>query len=161
LIDLTMHMAGGRPLLFARKPAPIQICWLAYPGTTGLSTMDYRLTDPHLDPPELNGSHYSEESIQLPDSFWCYNPLGFEPPINALPALANGYTTFASLNNFCKVNRAVLRLWATVLRAIDGSRLIMLAPEGTARQRTLEALSQEGISDERITFFAKQPLQQY
>ena len=50
LVDLTMHMAGCRPLLFARRPAPVQVCWLAYPGTTGLSAIDYRLTDAHADP---------------------------------------------------------------------------------------------------------------
>jgi predicted O-linked N-acetylglucosamine transferase (SPINDLY family) len=171
LIDLTMHMAGGRPLLFARKPVPIQTCWLAYPGTTGLSAMDYRLTDPYLDPPHKPGRvreaqrnappRYAEESVCLPDSFWCYNPLGLEPPINPLPAATNGYITFGSLNNFCKVNSTVLRLWAGVLRAVDHSRLIMLAPEGLARQRTLDAFTQHGITPDRITFVANQPLQQY
>ena len=53
LVDLTMHMANNRALVFARKPAPVQACWLAYPGTTGLSTIDYRLTDVYLDPPSL------------------------------------------------------------------------------------------------------------
>ncbi len=168
LIDLTMHMAGGRPLLFARKPAPIQICWLAYPGTTGLTAMDYRFTDPFLDPPcrvreaQRNApTPYPEESICLRDSFWCYHPLGLEPPINPPPATTIGHITFGSLNNFCKVNATVLRLWAGVLRAVDRSRLLMLAPEGVARQRTLDVLAQEGIAPDRITFVANQPLQQY
>jgi len=161
LVDLTMHMAGGRPLLFARKPAPIQICWLAYPGTTGLSAMDYRLTDRYLDPPELNDTLSAEESIRLPESFWCYDPFGLELPINSLPAPTNGYVTFGSLNNFCKINPTVLRLWSRVLRSVDRSRLVILAPEGIARERTLEAFTQQGISSDRITFFAKQPLQQY
>ena len=65
LVDLTMHMARNRLLVFARKPAPVQACWLAYPGTTGLSTIDYRLTDPYLDPPGLHDHCYSEESIRL------------------------------------------------------------------------------------------------
>ncbi|HZK82390.1 MAG TPA: tetratricopeptide repeat protein, partial [Humisphaera sp.] len=92
LIDLTMHMAECRPLLFARKPAPVQVAWLAYPGTTGLATMDYRLTDPYLDPPGLNDANYSETSIRLHDTALCYDPLETLPtPVNSLPALANGY----------------------------------------------------------------------
>ena len=75
LVDLTMHMARNRLLVFARKPAPVQVCWLAYPGTTGLTTIDYRLTDPYLDPPGVNDHYYSEESVWLPDTFWCYDPL--------------------------------------------------------------------------------------
>src|SRR5439155_20402717 len=98
LVDLTMHMAEGRPSLFARKPAPIQVAWLAYPGTTGLTTIDYRLTDPYLDPPGLDDAYYSEHSIRLPDSFWCYDPLADQPAVNSLPALKNGYVTFGSLN---------------------------------------------------------------
>ena len=65
LVDLTMHMARNRLLVFARKPAPVQACWLAYPGTTGVSTIDYRITDPYLDPPGLHDGCYSEESIRL------------------------------------------------------------------------------------------------
>ena len=80
--------------------------WLAYPGTTGLSTIDYRLTDPYLDPPGLDDRCYSEESIRLPDSFWCYDPLDSEPAVNALPAAEKGYVSFGCLNNFCKVNPA-------------------------------------------------------
>ena len=83
LIDLTMHMAHGRPLVFARKPAPVQATWLAYPGSTGLATIDYRLTDPYLDPPGLNDQYYSEKSFRLPHTFWCYDPLVAEPAVNA------------------------------------------------------------------------------
>src|SRR5262245_12323822 len=106
LVDLTMHMDDARPLIFARKPAPVQVCWLAYPGTTGLSTIDYRLSDPYLDPPGLDEAYYSEETIRLPETFWCYDPL-IEPAINPLPAIQNGYVTFGSLNNFSKLNRVV------------------------------------------------------
>lgn len=161
LVDLTMHTAHGRPLLFARKPAPVQVCWLAYPGTTGLSAMDYRLTDPHLDPPGQNDSHYSEQSIRLPDSFWCYQPIESDISVNPLPALTNGAITFGCLNNFCKVNPTVLSLWARVLRTVDNSRLRLLAPKGSARQRVLEILSQHDISPERIIFIDRQPLSDY
>ena len=80
-----MHMADSRLLIFARKPAPIQVRWLAYPGTSGLTAMDYRLTDPYLDPPDLFDAFYSEESIRLPDTFWCYDPLNLEPEVSPLP----------------------------------------------------------------------------
>ena len=96
--------------VFARKPAPIQVCWLAYPGTTGLTAIDYRLTDPYLDPPGLFDQYYSEESLRLPDTFWCYDPLASRPDVNALPASTSGHITFGCLNNFSKVNRAVLEL---------------------------------------------------
>ena len=115
LVDLALHTAKNRLLVFARKPAPVQVTWLGYPGTTGLSAMDYRLTDPYLDPPGENDSCYSEQSIRLPDTFWCYDPRTDQPLVNDLPALANGFITFGCLNNFCKVNDGVLMLWAKVL----------------------------------------------
>jgi protein O-GlcNAc transferase len=161
LVDLTMHLAGNRLLVFARKPAPVQVSWLAFPGTTGLSAIDYRLTDPYLDPPALEATDYSERSAWLPDSFWCYDPLSQEPAVNALPALKNGYMTIGSLNNFCKVNTRTLKLWAQVLQKTGTSRLIMLAPEGRHREGVLHLLAQDGIAAERITFVAKQSRARY
>jgi predicted O-linked N-acetylglucosamine transferase (SPINDLY family) len=161
LVDLAMHMDRNRLLAFARRPAPVQVCWLAYPGTTGLGVMDYRFTDPHLDPPGFKDACYSEKSVRLPDSFWCYDPLTQEPAVNNLPALANAYITFGCLNNFCKVNVPTLKLWAKILRAIDSSRLILLTPEGTARQWVLDVLAAEGIDADRLIFVARQPRPQY
>jgi protein O-GlcNAc transferase len=161
LVDLSMHMARGRLLLFARKPAPVQVCWLAYPGTTGLATMDYRLTDSYLDPPNLDDSYYSEKSIRLPDAFWCYDPLTTDPAPNALPALTSGYITFGSLNNFCKLNDSVLRLWAQVFKSVKGSRLLILAHEGSHRQRTLGLLESEGVANDRISFMEIVPRSKY
>ena len=161
LVDLTMHMARNRLLVFARKPAPVQACWLAYPGTTGVSTIDYRITDPYLDPPGLYDDCYSEESIRLPDTFWCYDPLDSEPAVNALPAAEKGYISFGCLNNFCKVNPVVLKIWAQVLNAVARSRLTILAGEGTHRQHALDLLAEEGVVGDRVTFAAHQPRQQY
>ena len=75
LVDLTMHMANNRLLVFARKPAPVQVTYLAYCGTTGLGAMDYRLTDPYLDPEGQDERVYSEQSIRLPETYWCYQPM--------------------------------------------------------------------------------------
>jgi predicted O-linked N-acetylglucosamine transferase (SPINDLY family) len=155
LVDLTMHMANGRPLLFARKPAPIQIAWLAYPGTTGMGAMDYRFTDPRLDPAGFE-DHYSERSIRLPDSFWCYDPLTDQPHVNPLPAIERGHVTFGCLNNPCKVTDATLGLWGGVLHALPGSRLRLLAPPGRHRQRVLQRLAAHGIAADRISFVAHQ-----
>jgi protein O-GlcNAc transferase len=151
LIDLTMHMADGRPLLFARRPAPVQIAWLAYPGTTGMRAIDYRLTDPWLDPAGAD-VQYSERSIRLPDSFWCYDPLTDTPKVNALPALANGYPTFGCLNNPCKLSDATFNLWGGVLREVADARLLLMAPDGPARVRLTERLGRVGIDAGRISF---------
>ena len=80
LVDLTLHMAKNRLRMFALKPAPMQVCWLAYQGTTGLSQMDFRLSDPHMDPPSMFDEFYSERTIRLPETFWCYDPLIDLPP---------------------------------------------------------------------------------
>ena len=132
LVDLTMHMAKGRPMLFAQKPAPVQVAWLAYPGTTGSPTMDYRFSDPHLDPPGSEAD-YCEQTVRLPETFWCYDPLEAEAPVSPLPALGVGHITFGCLNNFCKVNEPTLQLSREVLRAVPGSKFILLAPTGKAR----------------------------
>ena len=114
--------------MFARKPAPVQVAWLAYPGTTGLPAIDYRLTDPWLDPAGQSEDCYSERSERLPDTFWCYDPLTSDLEPGPLPALMNGYVTFGCLNNFCKVSEQTLRLWARVMAALPTSKLLLLAP---------------------------------
>ncbi|MGD1276181.1 MAG: tetratricopeptide repeat protein [Tepidisphaeraceae bacterium] len=154
LMDLSMHTSGNRLLAFARKPAPVQVCWLAHAGTTGLEAMDYRLTDPYLDPPGQSDSFYSERSVRLPDSFWCFDPLTDQPLPNPTPALQNGFITFGCLNNFCKVNDGVLSLWSKVLKAVPHSRLLLNCPDGAPRQRVRERLE---IAPDRLLFVARQP----
>jgi protein O-GlcNAc transferase len=161
LVDLTMHMAGNRLPVFARKPAPVQVSWLAYPGTTGLATIDYRLTDRFLDPPGLHEEHYTETLIRLPDSFWCYAPLEAEVAVGGLPAAQRGYVTFGSLNNFCKMHAAVLRQWAAVLHGVPRSRLLLLAPAGSPRQRAQELLAGEGVDTDRVTFVGERSRGEY
>jgi predicted O-linked N-acetylglucosamine transferase (SPINDLY family) len=161
LVDLTMHMSNGRPLLFDRKPAPVQVAWLAYPGTTGLSAMDFRLTDPFLDPPGTHEDWYSETTIRLPDTFWCYDPLTTTPMPGPLPVHKNGHITFGSLNNFCKVTPQAVKAWARVLQGVPRSRLLLLAPRTRFRQRVLDLMAESGISGDRIEFAAPRPRLDY
>jgi len=168
LVDLTLHLAHNRLFMFARKPAPVQVTFAGYPGSTGLSTIDFRLTDIYLDPPRLGEScdppddpNGPEQPIRLPDTFWCYDPIDEKAAVNALPALQRGYVTFGCLNNFRKINDGVLRLWADVLNAVDRSRIMMLSPEGSHRQHTLDVLAAAGIAPRRVTFAPNQPRGQY
>lgn len=162
LVDLNMHMADARLRTFACRPAPIQMCWLAYPGTTGLPTMDYRITDPLLDPPGSDLSVYSEESLRLPDAFWCYDPLQPEPPeVGPLPALQSGFPTFGCLNALWKLTDDALALWARVLRAVPGSRLTLLAPLGETRSRLLATFERQGVEPSRIDCVARKPRADY
>jgi protein O-GlcNAc transferase len=172
LVDLAMHMADGRPLLFARKPAPVQVAWLAYPGTTGIEAIDYRLTDPNLDPPgslDAPGAHasgasdrqYSERSLRLPDSFWCYDPLTDEPAVNALPALTVDTLTFGCLNNPCKLTDRTLAMWSAVLRQVVHARLLLMAPAGNAHHNLARRMEHQGIDMQRVGFVPFQPRVDY
>src|SRR5262249_4830235 len=97
LLDLDAHTATNRLLAFARKPAPVQVPYLAYCSTTGMRVMDYRITDPFLDPVE-QPARYPEASVWLPETYWCYQPMPDLPQVEALPALASGCLTFGCLN---------------------------------------------------------------
>lgn len=161
LVDLAMHMAGNRLGVFARKAAPIQITWLGYPSTTGLRSIDYRLSDRHLDPPGLNDAFYSEKTVRLPDCYWCYDPLMADVDVSDLPAKSGGVMTFGCLNNYAKVSEPTIDLWGQVVSNVPGSRLLVLAPEGSARKRLLDRLGQYSIDPGRIEFTGRLPRPRY
>jgi predicted O-linked N-acetylglucosamine transferase (SPINDLY family) len=151
LVDLTQHMADSRLLAFARKPAPVQVAWLAYPGTTGLRSIDYRFTDAWLEPDGAPGLESVERPVRLPDSWFCFDPIDEYPQPGELPALRTGQVSFGCLNNFCKVNDAVLQLWARVLQAVPGSRLLLRCPPDSAtRDRVWQFFASQGIAAERV-----------
>ncbi|SAL27749.1 TPR repeat-containing protein [Caballeronia peredens] len=163
LVDLTMHMSNGRPLLFARRPAPVQVAWLAYPGTTGSSAIGYRLTDPWLDPssdPRAD-ARYSERSIRLPDTFWCYDPLVNNIAVATLPADRNGRITFGCLNNPQKFTDRAFRLWANVLGRVRGSSMILRVAEGAARDEVSRKFAELGVAASRLTFVGYQTRHDY
>ena len=161
LVDLTMHTAGNRLPMFARQPAPVQVTWLAYPGSTGLRGIGYRLTDAYMDPPGEESARAAEEPVRLPGCWCCYDPVGDSPEIQALPALSAGGVTFGSLNNFAKVHEGVQARWARVLEAVKGSRLLMLCPEGRTRERVRRFFDAHGIAPERVEFVGFLPRREY
>jgi predicted O-linked N-acetylglucosamine transferase (SPINDLY family) len=162
LVDLTMHMANNRMLLFARKPAPVQATYLAYCSTTGLDTIEYRLTDPYLDPPgTTNDAFYSEKSIRLTETYWCYPLDDQSPPVVPPPALTAGQVTFGCLNNFCKVSPDALEVWAQLLRATPKSRLVLHAHPGGHRRRVGDFLESRGIDPGRLDFVDRVPMSEY
>jgi len=174
LVDLTMHMTENRLLTFARKPAPVQVTWLAYAGTTGLKAIDYRLSDRYLDPLDSTQSQgpcdiaqphddgeYAEQTIRLPRCYWCYEATGPTPDVSPLPALAAGHVTFGSFNNFCKVTAPTLELWVRLLLAVPRSRLLIHGNQGAYQQDVRRLFFQAGVSPERLEFIAFQPLADY
>jgi predicted O-linked N-acetylglucosamine transferase (SPINDLY family) len=153
LVDLTMHMVHNRLLVFARKPAPIQITYLAYPGTTGLQAIDYRITDPYLDPPGMDEAVYSERTIRLPRSYWCYEP-GLEAALDVapVPLLRNGFITFGCQNNYCKISPQAWNAWQRILSAVPQSRLLVYTPPGDHRDTARQILADAGIDPSRLLF---------
>jgi predicted O-linked N-acetylglucosamine transferase (SPINDLY family) len=153
LVDLAGHTASNRLRLFAQKPAPVQLTWLGYPHTSGLTTMDFVLTDAVADPPH-EPWYFTEQPYRLPCGFCCYVPRPGMPDVAPLPAAANGRLTFGSLHNQAKLNPRVLDLWAEVLKAAPSSRLTFVRHTLTeeARQALRTALAARGIAPERLDF---------
>ena len=153
LVDLAGHTANNRVLLFARKPAPVQVAWIGYPSTTGLSSMDYKIVDSYTDPIGTTEKYYTEELLRLPESFLCYLPDNKSPEVGGLPFLTSGHITFGSFNNFTKVTSEVTKLWIKILVAVPDSRLILKSrsfSDKLTRHSLLEKFMQGGIDTQRI-----------
>lgn len=153
LVDLAGHTDKNRLLVFARKPAPIQISWLGYPNTTGLKTIDYRFTDIHADPFGAADRLHSEQLLRLPKGFLCYRPPQDCPSVDALPAGKAGYITFASFNAAAKISSEVVGVWSRILNLVPGARLALKAKsflDSATRDRYKVLFAENGISSERI-----------
>ncbi len=162
VIDLAGHTANNRLLALARKPAPLQVTYLGYPATTGLTAMDYRLTDALTEPVGTSEQYYTETLVRLPNSLWCFQPFPDMPAVSALPALANGYVTFGSFNHFAKIGPRVIALWSRVLLAIPTARLSLLCAADAATQaRVLEDFARHGVRAERLQLHGRAPREAY
>jgi protein O-GlcNAc transferase len=152
LIDLSGHTGFNRLQTFARKPAPVQVSWMGYPGTTGLMAMDYFFGDRFWLPPGTFDAQFTEKIVQLPASS-PFQPLTALPPVNLLPSLKKGYVTFGSFNRANKLNQPIIALWSKLLREVPNSRMLL---GGISKEvdfnRLTDWFSQEGISNERLSF---------
>ncbi len=151
LIDLAGHTAGNRLAIFALKPAPIQATWFGYPGTTGLTRIDYRITDPITHP--AGTEKLFSETLFRSRVGVCFRPPSDRPVVPPPPSLANGRIRFGSFNKFQKVNGETLRAWARILAAIPDSRLVIIVPGASApgiAEATRARVAAEGIAPERL-----------
>jgi protein O-GlcNAc transferase len=161
LVDLSGHSARNRLLVFAQKPAPVQVSWLGYLNTTGLAAMDYRLSDVHVSPAVPFDALNSERLVRLPDSQWCYVP-GTDAAVGPVPREANGFVTFGAFTNPLKVNQRVIALWAAVLARVPGSRLLVqLRVPSASPTEYVRHFSDFGIPAERLTAVGVQPAESF
>jgi len=159
LVDLAGHSAHNRLLVFARKPAPVQVTYLGYPGTTGLAQIDYRLTDAIADLPGKAEALHSERLVRLRCA-WCYRPAEDCPEVGPLPAEsaeARGGITFGCCNHLAKLSPETIAVFGQVLQAAAGSRLLLKSrglESPQAQQKLIEAFSRQGVAGSRIEMLA-------
>jgi len=153
LVDLSGHTKDNRLLVFARKPAPVQVTYIGYPNTTGLDTIDYRITDACADPQGETEHLHIEQLIRLPHGFLCYLPSADCPDVSPPPVLQTGQITFGCFNNLAKVNPQLISCWAEILKAVPNSRMIikykpLVDPDTCAYVHGL--FQQHGIEENRV-----------
>lgn len=161
LIDMSGHTAGDRLKVFARHPAPVQMTWVGYPGTTGLKAMDYIMVEDTLLPGENLNKQFTEKIIYLPRSYAFDGRKGLQD-FSQAPCLSNKFITFGSFNRLNKINREVIGLWSDVLNAVPNSRLQMAAmPKEGGTDELLKWFQDEGISEDRIYFYPRSGFFEY
>lgn len=164
LVDMSGHTAGDRLKVFARRPAPVQVTWLGYPGTTGLKGVDYKLINAMCLKPEGSvdlRQQFTEKLALFPPSFIFKKSEEHVDTGNA-PCLVNGYLTFGSFNRLNKINHEVVRGWCNVLKALPNSRLVMGAmPVNGVPEEVRQWFEDEGVSVERISFFPRSGMTEY
>ena len=161
LLDFSGHTSGNRLSVLAQKPAPVQATLFGYPNTTGLSAVDFRITDAVADPPGAE-SLYVEKLYRLPQTAWVYGPPDASPEPGALPSLSGQPFTFGCLNNPAKISEATLRAWSEILLSTPESRLLLLVRNDPAHEGLLlERFGRHGVGHDRLVFAAKGPEQAY
>ena len=160
LVDLVGHTANNRLTVFTYKPAPIQVTWLGYPNTTGLSAIDYRFTDDVVDPIGRTDDLHSEKLIRLQNGFLCYQGDKLLPPNSALPCLKREHITFGSFNNLSKVTHQVVKIWSKILQSVPNSHLLLKSKQlsdAKTKSRYIEMFRHEGIPENRLELYSWLP----
>jgi len=163
LVDLAGHLENRRLLVFARRPAPVRVSYIGYPDTTGMRSMQYRITDALLDPPGPADSLHTEQLVRLPGCCWAYDP-GDDPAppdVGPLPAAATGRITFGAFNRLIKVTEATAQLWSRVLRQIPGSRLAVLDSTGAGEASLRRSLARLGLDSAEIVVYPRSGRPEY
>lgn len=161
LVDLCGHGPGTRILAFARRPAPVQVNYLDYSATTGMSSIDYRLTTEYCDPSGTSERYYSEKLYRLKGTYWTYNP-PLRLPVSELPMKSSGFATFGSFNLYYRITSEVLDLWLRVLQAVPRSRLLIVSvAAGSTQEALLDRLDRAGIARRRLSIHGVVPFQKY
>jgi predicted O-linked N-acetylglucosamine transferase (SPINDLY family) len=163
LMDLSGHTAGTRLPVFAWKPAPLQVSWLGYFATTGVTEIDYFIADPWV-LPETEEPYFTEKIWRLPETRLCFTPPDVNVEVSPLPALSNGYITLGCFNNLAKMNDDVVALWARILESIPDSRLLLKAgqlKESSALQNTINRFAAHGIDANRLILEGPESREQY
>jgi predicted O-linked N-acetylglucosamine transferase (SPINDLY family) len=156
LVDLTGHTSLPRLRTFCQRPAPAQVTWLGYLNTTGLTRMDFRLTDARSDPPAQSQPLHTERLVFLPASQWCYppTPTGEIDPVP--PFERQGHLTFGSFNSAIKITPATCRRWAQVLQRVPGSRLVVGNINAQRkRDAILHDIASQGVAADRVSFLPR------
>lgn len=162
LVDLSGHSGVFRLGVLAQRPAPIQVTWLGYLNTTGLTRIRYRICDNRTDPPRLTEHLHTETLLRLPNSQWCYRPFisGIRP--GALPLKSNGFVTFGSFNHVSKLSPSIRKLWAEILARLPDARLTLVGvPHGGAGDGLLSDLQRAGVAKSRIIVVPPAALDEY
>ena len=162
LVDLAGHSGVPQLATMAQRPAPVQTTWLGYLNTTGLTRIDYRISDRFADPPGITDRYHTEALVRLPHSQWCYRPF-LSPPVAAMPPSAKrGFVTFGAFHQSNKMSPATRRLWGQVLAAVPDSRLIIVgAPRGRTEDELRRDLAGPGVAPERIISDPHRSLEDY
>jgi predicted O-linked N-acetylglucosamine transferase (SPINDLY family) len=162
LIDLSGHTAGHRLELFARKPAALQMTLFGYPNTSGLRSMDYRITDDVADPPGTSETLGTEKLLRLSTLAWAYMPPKDAPEVGPLPNLKAKSLTLGCLNNPAKISDHCLETWAKLMATIPDARLVILAGQSAAgAQRLQSRFTAAGVGRDRLDFIFRLPPKDY